>query len=216
MKTKIFYVIVIAASIAIIIGLALTGNDKASDGQVPESNKSAAVQPVPAPSPIQPPEGASENEIEIKNARMKQEILAMEKVQAAAVDRVDMLRSSVNNPPAFSRLEIKERATVISLELNMNEEQEVLLASYLEAFQAFMGNSETRDFAYSIMNADSRKGYQGIPNVRPEATLDQVADYVEIMALELKEIKGLRDKFLSELTKQQREKFDALPIAATF
>jgi hypothetical protein len=214
MKSKIFYVIIIATSIAVIVGLALTGNNKVPDGQLPAGNERQVAQPAPASSPVQTSESLSEDAIKAKNARMEQAALSQEQAKAVVVDRVDRLRSSVHNPVIFSSLNIRERVSALSLELKMNEEQEVLLASYLEARDAFMNSSETKYFASSIMSYGLRSS-QGSSNPRPEATLDQMSNYVEIMNLELKEIKALREKFRNELTKQQRETFDVLPITAT-
>lgn len=216
MKFKIFCVVVIAASIAIILGLALTGKEDATPDQKRTGSERVDARPAPQPQPMLAPEAIPENVVEIKKAKMESVAELKEQEQAAAPDKIDRLRTATGNPGAFSRFDINDRVAVLSLELKLNEEQEVMLSSYLEAKHKFLRDRNVRDFASAIMNVEAIPVNSVAMNLRPEITLDEMTNAIDIMSLELKEIKGLREKFLTELTKQQREKFDAMPISGSF
>ena len=210
MKFKIFCVVIIAASIAVILALALTGKEDVP-GQV-QTAAQADVKPRVRPEVPILPEGAVPQESADAKKAVMESVASSERQESAATDRVDVIKMSVSNPFLFESLNTKDRVAAISVALNMNEEQEVMLSSYLEARYSFMGSREAKDFANGILNTGRRQGSVTGANVRPEMNFDQITDVVNIMAQELKEIQGLKNAFLGELTKQQREKLDALPI----
>lgn len=218
MKFKIICVLVIAASLAVILGLALTGTKDAG----PESmatNAEAIVRERPAQQSMLAEVTIPEELIARKQKEMESIAAASQARDQAQpaprMDSIDDLRRSVNSRQGFSRLKLKDRVSVVSLELNMNEEQEVMLTSYLEAREAFLRSSEATYFAAGIVSGDTRYANNPGADIRPQMSTDEMTSIVNIMALELKEIQGLKNTFLNELTKQQKEKLEALPIAGS-
>lgn len=214
MKFKIFCVVIIAASIAVILGLVLTGKDQT---QAPEQMQTASQDEArprtPPARPMLSESSVPQESVDLKKATMERIVTKDPEQIKPAFDRVDMVKMSVDSPALFGSLTTKDRVVAISVALNMNQEQEVMLASYLEARSSFTGSRETTDFASGILNTGRAQGNPVGGYARPEMTLDQMTNTVAIMAQELKEIEGLRAAFLNELTKQQREKLEALPIS---
>lgn len=215
MKFKIFCVLIIAASIAIILGLALTGKEEQVPGQTQTVEQEDVRPRTPPERPMLPENVVPQESADRKKATMELTGTNDPAQRKPAFDRVDMVKMSVDSPSLFGSLTIRDRVAAVSVALNMNEEQEVMLSSYLEARSSFTKSRETTDFASGILNAGRIQGNPMGSHARPEMTLDQMTNIVNIMAQELKEVEALRAAFLNELTKQQREKFDSLPISSS-
>lgn len=243
MKFKIFCVLVIAASIAVVLFLTLKGegtNAPDAQGTLPPaataSTGGLGVKGQALPPEVPPAKELSAEELAQAAAAKKETMDKAAEVPVAenqvltqagerlayntdtlsaqtTPDEVEVIRSSVNDPMSYARLSPAKKTMAISLALNMNEEQEVMLTSYLEAQQGLFKSAQMYKLG-NVLAAVNTKQYGTSSRFLP--SLAETGDMIEIAAAEVKEVKNLRESFVGALTKQQQEKLSGLAIGQVF
>lgn len=201
MKTKILAVVIVAALIAAGLGFFLLKKDRPPQTEV-------AAQEAPAPKPPEaPPVQAAVPNMPVVPVAQNDKPAPPEAPQRSTYNKIPAPVPSAGAPEptmrGFDTLRGLGKLQLLKTYLTLNPEQDVMAAAYYEALDK-VNEDQNRDV---MQRPPMPPGQSRMPQMFSQMqSLDVRIAELEIRAQELKEVRDLRDKFISSLSAAQKQK----------